>query len=353
MLARVPASLRLAALAVIAAAAPRTAIASGDAGFEITVGEFRVQVFYGVANEYPDGADRAVLDPRVALFTIASTLQANGEAFSAIPHTLRFDLLVRDGFAETILSVVEDPQESATKPTTVVLHSPLERDVAAEVLSVACGRYPGACRRPARATLDLYRCPDPRCAGRIRFGAFPSDSLKERFALAPSTPRAAPIRVGREQMTRWFEPLGDVAPGSPSTARAWYLPARATISRLSRGICHGCEGNRDVPACSDFSLTPEQVRALLARARSITPWQSTHEFDWAPCVVRGSARWDRTEVAFEISALLVASLRFGDGSELMLACDGTCEDATTRAAPRAARKTRPAGARAPARRPDR
>jgi hypothetical protein len=53
-------------------------------------------------------------------------------------------------------------------------------------------------------------------------------------------------------------------------------------------------------------------------------------------------------VAFEISAFLVASLRFGDGSELMLGCDGTCADALTRAAP----KTRPAGARQPARRPD-
>ncbi|HEX9051560.1 MAG TPA: hypothetical protein VF841_13595 [Anaeromyxobacter sp.] len=218
MLARVRRPLGAVALAALAAAAPARARASGDAGFEIALGGFRLQVFYGAASEYADHADRAVRDPRVALFTLAATLQANAAAFSAIPHTLRFDLVARDGAADTTLGVVEDPEANATRPTTVVLETPLARDVAAEVLAALCGRYPGACRRPAGPTVELYRCEGPRCAGRIRFGSFRSDALNERFAIERPARWAAPIRVGREQMTRWFDPLDPLARGSAAPA---------------------------------------------------------------------------------------------------------------------------------------
>ncbi len=352
MLARGRRPMGAVALAALAAAAPAVVRASGDAGLEIAVGRFRLQAFYRVASEYSDGADRAAADPRVALFTIAATLQANAAAFAAIPHTLRFDLLVRDGSADTVLGVIEDPEANATRPTTVVLESPLERDVAGEIVAATCGRYPGACRRPAGVTVDLYRCAGPRCDGRIRFGAFPSADRSDRFALEAPAPGAARIRVDREQMARWFDPLDPRAPRSPSTARDWYFPARASISRVARGVCAGCAGARDEAACGDFSLSPEQIRLLLARARTLTREQATREFERAPCVVRGVARWDGLEVGFEISALLVATLRFPDGSGLLLGCDGACDAAVARAAPRAP-GTRPAGARAPARRPER
>ena len=130
-------------------------------------------------------------------------------------------------------------------------------------------------------------------------------------------------------MASFFEPLDEDTAAAPATAATWHSPAKLAVSRILRGVCQGCEGDRDIEHCRDFSLSRAQVRTLLARARSINGQEFHHEFDWAPCVVRGVARWDHTEVGFEISAFLVATLRFRDGSVLMLGCDGACEKAVT------------------------
>lgn len=318
----------------LAAGLPLAARASSDAGLELSAGKFTLQVLYSVANEYPDHADLAVADPRAALFTTAALLQANADAFSAIDHTLRIDVSLRAGAPRTVVAVVEDPYEAPGRTTTRVREDPLERDLATQLVAVVCGRYPGACRRPARATLDLHRCHAgaEHCPGRIRFGTFPSDVLDGRFAILPSRPGARPERVAREDMTRWLTPLEALPPGAPSTAAAWFVPARTEISAPIRGVCEGCEGDRDVPACRDFALGRAQIRTLLARARTITPGERAHAFDVAPCVVRAAARWDGTEVRLEVSAFLVATLRFPDGSTLALGCDGDCPAAVAGAA---------------------
>ncbi len=130
---------------------------------------------------------------------------------------------------------------------------------------------------------------------------------------------------------------GGVAAEGPMPA--WRFPENATIGALARGVCKGCENDRDVKYCRDFSLTRSQVRILLSKARPITEQQFGQDpnYLWAPCVVRGEARWDETKVRFEISAVLIATVWFDDASTQRLACDGACEEAVypgTRVHPR-------------------
>ncbi|WP_242393845.1 hypothetical protein [Anaeromyxobacter oryzisoli] len=86
-----------------------------------------------------------------------------------------------------------------------------------------------------------------------------------------------------------------VAPGeagAEAPTPAWRLPTNATIGALARGVCEGCENDRDVKYCRDFSLTRKQVRVLLSKAQPITEQQFGQDpsYLWAPCVVRGTAR---------------------------------------------------------------
>jgi hypothetical protein len=187
----------------VAALAPRDAHASSAAGFEIEVGKFKLQMFYSVAIDYPDHADVAIRDPRLALFTVASALQQNGDAFAAIDHTVRVELNMAGESPAILLDVIEDP-EADRASTSIVRQGPFTGDAASEVLAILCSRYQGACRRPATASLMLYRCRESDCHGRIRFGSFPSESLNQGFALLPPKRGGVPIRVVREQMTRYF-----------------------------------------------------------------------------------------------------------------------------------------------------
>lgn len=117
--------------------------------------------------------------------------------------------------------------------------------------------------------------------------------------------------------------MGTAAAESPPV---WQFPEHALIGEVTRGVCEGCAKNRDVEDCRDFTLTRTQVRTLLSRAQPITQQQLTQYYQGSPCLVRGTARWDETEIRFEISAFLIATVWLKDGKQL-LACDGPCEQA--------------------------
>ncbi len=117
------------------------------------------------------------------------------------------------------------------------------------------------------------------------------------------------------------------APPAPPAPPAWRFSRSAKIGKLSRGLCEGCKADRDADYCRDFTLTTEQVRELLSRAEPITQQQFTQYYQFAPCVVRGTATWHRTKIRFEISAFLIATVWREDGTMQLLACTGDCEEA--------------------------
>lgn len=192
-------------LAGAATLAPEAAWASSDVGMRLEIGSFQVQVYSSDAVEYVDGADRAVRDPRRTLFALASLLQANATSFASIHRTFQAALERREGSGLTFLVVIEDPEGKSE----VLLDRPLRRDVSTEIAAALCKRYRGACKRPPADRLRLYRCGAGTCPGRIRFGAFPSDSLNERFGLIRPRNEGGEdvVRVTRAELTRYFEAL--------------------------------------------------------------------------------------------------------------------------------------------------
>jgi hypothetical protein len=195
--------------ALLALLLPTVARASSAAGFEVAIGKFKLQVLYSVAVAYDGGVDESIRDPRRALFTVATLVQANAEAFAAIAHGMLIEIDQREGRSESFISAVEDPwvKPDGSEITVIVRDDALHEDVGTEVVATLCGRYPAACRRSARATLELFRCAKD-CPGRIAWGVFPPSpaSTNQRFGLL-ARPRAAPLRVTRSQMARYFEVL--------------------------------------------------------------------------------------------------------------------------------------------------
>jgi hypothetical protein len=139
------------------------------------------------------------------LFTLASVLQANAESFKSIHHTVEADLYTREGSLGASLSIIEDPQAGSA----ILWDGPAGRGVAATILGALCNTYSGACKRPASLTVRLYRCRRGHCPGLIRFGAFPSDSVDQRFGLLPpiGANGARSFRVTSDQLSRYFSVL--------------------------------------------------------------------------------------------------------------------------------------------------
>jgi len=195
---------RLFAISVLLLMCFADANASSNAGIEIELGKFKLSVYYSVALDYYDEADKAIRDPRVALFTLASVAQANSGALAAINHTIYVDLYTRDGVSGSFLKITEDPQTRS-----IVLRDMLVgQDITKEILKTICDRYADTCKRPASNTLYLYRCQKDRCPGQIRFGSFPSESINKSFGLLrPKREGVAPISVTRNNIGQYFEEL--------------------------------------------------------------------------------------------------------------------------------------------------
>lgn len=180
------------------------ASASSDAGIGIELGKLKLNVYYSVALDYYDEADRAIRDPRVTLFTLASIIQANSEAFAAIDHTIYVDLYTREGASVNFLKIIEDPQTRSF----VLRDGPVGWDITKEILTTICSRYAEACKRPVSDTLYLYRCQKEHCQGQIRFGLFPSETINKSFGLLPPKQKGmARITVTRNEIRQYFEEL--------------------------------------------------------------------------------------------------------------------------------------------------
>lgn len=181
-----------------------SANASSNAGIEIEIGKHRLNVYYSVALDYRCESDKILRDPRSALFTLASVVQANSETFALIGHTVQAELYTRAGAPEDFLVIIEDPQGESV----VLRDGPVGQDITKEILAVICNRYPDACKRPASQKVDLYQCNKATCPGQIRFGAFPSDSVNKSFGLIrPTHDRVNRVSVTREKIGRYFEML--------------------------------------------------------------------------------------------------------------------------------------------------
>lgn len=183
---------------------PTAADASSAAGIEIQFGKFRLSVYYSVAVDYEGDTDRAIRDPRAALFDLAALLQANSAAFSVIDHEVHVSLDRQTEGSPNLLDIIEDPNRRAGH---VLRDGQVGEDIGKEIVAALCRRYAHACRRPAAESIDLFPCRERRCPGRIRFGSFPSDELNERFGLLPPRQKTTPIRVTRGEILTYFEEL--------------------------------------------------------------------------------------------------------------------------------------------------
>lgn len=178
--------------------------ASSNAGIEIDLGKFHLKVYYSVAVDYDQGADRFIRDPGYVLFDLASSLQANMDDISRIEHTVQVDLDMYTGKAGNFLSIIEDPQDN----TVVLASTAAEDDIAKQILKVICSRYSGACKRPASGRVNLYLCGKTACPGQIRFGSFPSSSINGRYGLVmPSGIAVKHLSVTRKRIRQYYETL--------------------------------------------------------------------------------------------------------------------------------------------------
>jgi hypothetical protein len=202
---------RLAILVAVLASAtiPGGARASSAAGLTIEVGKFRVEVTYSVAVDFADKSDQAIKDPRQALFALASLIQANQRAFAEIAHTITFELGMRVDKPETLLLAEEDLYVTSPERAYVKLQDrPVGPDVVKEIVTILCGRYPGACRLAPHSHVDLFPCGKDSCPGQIRFGSLPSTSVNERFGLLPpATTGVRPLHVTVADIGSQFERL--------------------------------------------------------------------------------------------------------------------------------------------------
>lgn len=181
-----------------------TANASSNAGIEIELGKYRLNVYYSVALDYRQKSDNMLRDPRSALFTLASVVQANSETFALIGHTVQAELYTRAGAPEDFLVIIEDPQGESV----VLRDGPVGPDITKEILAAICNRYTDACKRPASKKVDLYQCNESSCPGQIRFGSFPSDSVNKGFGLIrPANDGVNRVSVTRDKIGRYFEML--------------------------------------------------------------------------------------------------------------------------------------------------
>lgn len=178
--------------------------ASSNAGIEIDIGKYRLNVYYSVALDYRCESDKILRDPRSALFTLASVVQANSETFALIGHTVQAELYTRAGAPEDFLVIIEDPQGESV----VLRDGPVGPDITKEILAVICNKYTDACKRPASKKVDLYQCNKANCPGQIRFGSFPSDSVNKSFGLIrPTHDSGNRVSVTRDKIGRYFEIL--------------------------------------------------------------------------------------------------------------------------------------------------
>lgn len=178
--------------------------ASSSAGIEIDLGKFQLKVYYSVAVDYYNDADKVIRDPRSVLFTLSSLLQANSREFSRINHTVQVDLDTHTDAPGNFLSIIEDPQDK----TVVLLDEAAGNDIAKKIWSVLCKKYAGACKHPASGKLNLYVCKEAVCPGQVRFGSFPSNTLNRKYGLIkPSGSAEKHLSVSREEIGQYFETL--------------------------------------------------------------------------------------------------------------------------------------------------
>jgi hypothetical protein len=177
--------------------------ASSNAGIEFDLGEFHLNVYYSDALDYNNEADETIRNPRSTLFTLASTIQANAGTIAKIAHTLQVELYTRADSTNNYLLITEDPQSQST----ILRDGVVGKDITKEILLVVCGRYPDACKRPASNEVILYSCKETNCAGQIRFGSFPSESINNSFGLVKPALFKKRVSVTREKIGRYFEKL--------------------------------------------------------------------------------------------------------------------------------------------------
>ncbi len=191
-------------LMAVIAIQPPDANASSNAGIEFDLGEFHLNVYYSDALDYQNEADGAIRDPRATLFSLASSIQANAGTITKIPHTLQVELYTRAGTSANYLLITEDPQSQST----IFRDGIVVGDISKEILAVVCSRYVDACKTPAPKNIVLYRCKETDCAGQIRFGSFPSESINKSFGLIqPAHARVKQISTTRDKIGRYFEKL--------------------------------------------------------------------------------------------------------------------------------------------------
>jgi hypothetical protein len=180
-----------------------SANASSNAGIEFALGEFRLNVYYSDALDYYNETDATIRDPRSTLFTLASTIQANAGAIAKIAHTLQVELYTRADSTNNYLLITEVPQSQST----ILRDGVVGEDITKEILLVVCSRYPDACKRSASNEVILYNCKEKNCAGQIRFGSFPSESINNSFGLVKPAHFRKRISTTREKIGKYFEKL--------------------------------------------------------------------------------------------------------------------------------------------------
>ena len=78
----------------------------------------------------------------------------------------------------------------------------------------------------------------------------------------------------------------------------------------------GADDDATAAACADFALTPAEAGAFFTRAKAITGAE-LHQYNYAPCYVRGSGTVNDRPVSWEIRAAGTATVRTDETTTLL------------------------------------
>jgi hypothetical protein len=103
-----------------------------------------------------------------------------------------------------------------------------------------------------------------------------------------------------------------------------FPPDHYILKNIESGVKKG-KRQPQILFCRGFTLNEKQIKEYFSKANIIDEYKANHEYDWAPCYVRGTMEWDHLEAKWEINALQTAVVRFKNGDVLYFICKGACD----------------------------
>ena len=182
-----------------------TAVASSEAGIDLSLKNVEVLITYSVALDY-FGAEYCIRNPECLLFDVVAILQ-NGEMKTNQDEVLKFGLYQSSNRKGNLLSLVKNPFEGSA-PFKELYDGEAQTDLAAQIRNLLEEELVSSPNGKKTDTVTLFKCVNKRTCKDIRFGSFPSDVERTGYCTSPGNGCGnRPIIVRRKEMKKYFSEI--------------------------------------------------------------------------------------------------------------------------------------------------